>query len=89
MTTTSRVWHCDEMRFGLWGQVRRRWGLKGKKIIQPIQIVYRWSYSVLGVDVVRGELHWGWSQGMNQQHLVPIFEQWPLDGVVWDGCCAF
>ncbi len=38
MTTTSRVWHCDEMRFGLWGQVRRRWGLKGKKIIQPIQI---------------------------------------------------
>jgi len=66
MTTTSRVWHCDEMRFGLWGQVRRRWGLKGKKIIQPMQIVYRWSYLVLAVDVLRGELHWGWSQRMNQ-----------------------
>ncbi len=22
---------------------------------------------------------------MNQQQLVPIFEQWPMDGVVWDG----
>ena len=75
----------DEMRFGLWGQVRRRWGLKGKKIIQPMQIVFRWSYLVLAVDVQRGELHWKWSQRMNQQHLVPIFEQWPLDGVVWDG----
>jgi len=73
------------MRFGLWGQVRRRWGLKGKKIIQRMQIVFRWSYLVLAVDVLRGELHWGWSQRMNQQQLVPIFEQWPMDGVVWDG----
>ena len=73
------------MRFGLWGHVRRRWGLKGKKIIQRMQIVYRWSYLVLAVDVLRGELHWGWSQGMNQQQLVTIFEQWPMDGVVWDG----
>ena len=40
---------------------------------------------LLAVDVGRGELHWGWSQGMNQQQLVPIFEQWTMDGVVWDG----
>ncbi len=85
MTTTSRLWHCDEMRFGLWGQVRRRWGLKGKKIIQRMQIVFHWSYLVLAVDATRGQLHWGWSQGMNQQKLVPIFEQWHMDGVVWDG----
>ncbi len=84
MTTNSRLWHCDEMRFGLWGQVRRRWGLKGKKIIQRMQIVFHWSYLVLAVDVLRGELHWGWSQGMRQQHLVPILDQWPVDGVVWD-----
>ncbi len=85
MTTSSCLWHCDEMRFGLWGQVRRRWGLKGKKIIQRMQIVFHWSYLVLAVDVTRGQLHWGWSQGMNQQKLVPIFEQWPMDGAVWDG----
>ena len=40
---------------------------------------------MLGVDVLRGELHWGWSQGMNQQQLIPIFRGWPMDGVVWDG----
>ncbi len=88
MTTNSRLWHCDEMRFGLWGQVRRRWGLKGKKIIQRMQIVFHWSYLVLAVDVLGGELHWGWSQGMRQRHLVPILEQWPMDGVVWDGASS-
>ena len=85
VTTTSRLWHCDEMRFGLWGQVRRRWGLKGKKIIQRMQIMFHWSYLVLAVDVPRGELLWEWSQRMNQQQLVPIFEQWHMDGVLWDG----
>ena len=85
MTTTSRLWHADEMRFGLWGQVRRRWGLKGKKIIQRMQIAFRWSYLVLAVDVLHGELPWGWSQRRNQQQLVPIFERWAMDGVVWDG----
>ena len=64
MTTASRLC-CDEMRFGLWGQVRRRWGLKGKKIIQPMQIVTLELFG-LAVDVGRGELHWGWSQGMNR-----------------------
>ena len=47
MTTASRLWHCD----AFWSlQVRRRWGLKGKKIIQPMQIVFRWSYLVLAVE---------------------------------------
>ncbi len=50
-----------------------------------MQIEFRWSYLVLAVDVKRGELRWGWSQGMKQQQLAPIFEQWPMDGVVWDG----
>lgn len=27
--THHQVWFCDEMRFGLWGQVRKRWGLRG------------------------------------------------------------
>jgi transposase len=28
-TKAARLWHCDEMRCGLWGQVRRCWGLRG------------------------------------------------------------
>ena len=28
MTTTHQIWFSDEMRFGLWGQTRKRWGLR-------------------------------------------------------------
>jgi len=67
------------MRFGLWGQVRRRWGLKGVKLIQPMQIVFQWRYLVLAVDVLHDELRWAWTERMNQEQLVPIFEGWALD----------
>jgi hypothetical protein len=40
ITTSHRVWFSDEMRFGLWGQARKRWGLRGVKILQPIQIEF-------------------------------------------------
>ena len=63
----SRFFHCDEMRFGLWGQVRRRWGLRGVKIIQRVQIVFSWSYLVLAVDMVGCELRWAWAKRINQQ----------------------
>jgi hypothetical protein len=72
------------MRFGLWGQVRRRWGKRGVKIRQPIQIVFAWQYLVLAVDVIRCELRWDWADRMNQEHLVPVFAGWPFDAVVWD-----
>ena len=76
------------MRFGLWGQVRRRWGLRGAKIVQPKQIVFAWRYLVLAVDVVHLDLKWDWSQRMNQTHLMPIFEHWALETVIWDGATA-
>jgi hypothetical protein len=76
------------MRFGLWGQVRRRWGLRGVKIIQPKQIEYEWRYLVLAVDVIHLDLKWAWSARMNQEHLLPIFENWHLETVIWDGATA-
>jgi hypothetical protein len=87
-TQASRWYFSDEMRFGLWGQVRRRWGLRGVKIVQPKQIVFAWRYLVLAVDVVHLDLKWGWAQRMNQEHLLPIFEQWALETVIWDGATA-
>jgi hypothetical protein len=51
----------DEMRFGLWGQVRGRWGLKGLKPIQPMPMVFSWRYLVLAVAVLRWELRWAWA----------------------------
>ena len=58
------------------------------KIIQRLQIQFRWSYLVLGVDVARGRIRWGWSKGMKQQQLAPLLEEWPMDGVIWDGASS-
>ena len=87
-TQVSRWYFSDEMRFGLWGQVRRRWGLRGVKIVQPKQIVFAWRYLVLAVDVIHLDLKWTWSQRMNQEHLQPIFEHWDFETVIWDGATA-
>jgi len=88
ISETDQVWLCDEMRFGLWGQVRRRWGLRGVKIIQPIQIEFAWEYLVLAVDGKRCQLRWSWASRMNQAQLIPIFSQWSPDAVIWDGASA-
>lgn len=76
------------MRFGLWGQVRQRWGRKGVKLIQAVQIKFEWQYLVLAVDVIRCELRWAWVSRMNQEHLVPVFKRWAPRLVVWDGASA-
>lgn len=84
----NQVWFCDEMRFGLWGQVRKRWGLRGVKIVQKVQIEFAWEYLVLAVNVGRCELRWDWAKRMNQTHLLPIFKRWLPDAVIWDGASA-
>jgi len=88
MQREDQVWFCDEMRFGLWGQVRKRWGLCGVKIIQKVQIEFAWEYLVLAVDVERCELRWDWAKRMNQTNLLPIFRRWLPDVVIWDGASA-
>ena len=88
VSPTQFVWFSDEMRFGLWGQTRKRWGLRGVKIIQPIQIEFAWRYLVLAVDVVRHKLTWAWADRMNQACLVPIFNRWSPDAVIGDGASA-
>jgi transposase len=88
VTQDDLVWFCDEMRFGLWGQVRKRWGLRGIKIIQKVQIEFAWEYLVLAVDVVRCELRWEWAKRMNQTNLLPIFKRWLPAAVIWDGASA-
>jgi hypothetical protein len=87
-TYASRWYFCDEMRFGLWGQVRRRWGLRGVKIVQPKQIQFAWHYLVLAVDVIHLDLKWTWSERMNQACLKPIFDRWDLETVIWDGASS-
>jgi len=88
LSQKDRIWHCDEMRFGLWGQVRKRWGLRGFRIIQKVQIEFAWEYLVLAINVATSELKWAWSARMNQEHLMPIFADWQPDVVIWDGASA-
>jgi len=88
LTAAQRIYFSDEMRFGLWGQTRKRWGLRGVKIIQKIQIEFVWQYLVLAVDVVRCKLRWAWTTRLNQAQLIPVFEKWTPDAIIWDGASA-
>lgn len=88
VTQASGWYFSDEMRLGLWGQGRRRWGVAGVKIVQPKQIEFAWCYLVLAVDVVQLDLKWAWVERMNQASLKPIFEQWDLQTVIWDGASS-
>ena len=64
MTLQTPLGFADEMRVGLRGMVRRVWGLRGVKVRQRLQLVYKWLYLILVVDVEKGKLHWSWIDSM-------------------------
>ena len=51
--TPVRVWVLDEARFGLHTEHRRRWGLRGVRVIVPHQQKYEWDYTYGAVEVTR------------------------------------
>ena len=83
------VGHFDEMRLGLVGTSRRRWGMRGVKIVQPIQRRYEWTWLVLLVDGARGTVWWAWQDTMRSDDLLGtvrgIRAHRYVDAVVWDG----
>ena len=79
---------ADELRLGLRGQVRRVLAPRGVKVIQPVQLEYKWSYLFLAVEPLTGTLKWEWLERMNKEHLKPVLQDWKLDVVVWDGAPA-
>ncbi len=80
------------MRLGLVGTTRRRWGIRGIKIVQPLQRRYEWTYLVLLVDGERGRLWWAWQPTLKSDDLLGtvrgIREYRYVDAVVWDGAPA-
>jgi transposase len=78
------AWHSDEMRLGLRGQTRKVLAPRGVKVVQPLQLVYEYSYLILAVSPLRGELKWEWIESMNQEQIRPVLERWALEAVVWD-----
>ena len=78
------AWHSDEIRLGLRGQTRKVLAPKGVKVVQPVQLLYEWSYLVLAVSPLSGEIKWEWIERMRQEHIRPVLEGWALEAVVWD-----
>jgi transposase len=79
---------ADELRLGLRGQVRRVLAPRGVKIVQRVQIEYRWRYLLVGVEPRTGHLRWHWLERLRQDQLKPVVAQWDLDAIVWDGAGA-
>lgn len=88
MVSGDAVLFTDEMRVGLRGQVRRVLAPKGVKVVQPVQLEYKWSYLLLAVEPLTGALRWEWLERMNHEQIKPVLEDWQLDVVVWDGAPA-
>jgi hypothetical protein len=78
------AWHSDEMRLGLRGQSRKVLAPKGVKVVQRLQLRYEWSYLVLAVSPLSGEIRWEWIERMRKEQLRPVLEGWALEAVVWD-----
>ena len=80
---------ADEMRVGLLGMVRRVWGVRGRKVIQKIQLEYKWKYLFLVVDFMRGKLEWTWMDSMKSAELfraiAGIKRDTEVRALVWDG----
>ncbi len=80
----DEVYASDEMRLGLRGMVRRVLAPKGVKVVQPLQLVYEWSYLILAVNPQTGELRWRWIERMRQEYIKPVLSDWALEGLIWD-----
>ena len=89
VTPETVLGFADEMRVGLRGMVRRVWGRRGVKVVQRVQLVYRWMYLFLVVDGRRGRLSWTWIDSMRSEAIASAVRglrlQTDLGALVWDG----
>lgn len=76
---------ADEWRLGLRGQVRRVLAPRGVKVVQRLQLTYRWTYLLLAVDPRVGAVRWHWLERCRAEAIRPVLEAWAPDAVVWDG----
>ena len=89
VTSETAFGFADEMRVGLRGMVRRVWGRRGVKVVQRVQMVYRWMYLFLVVDVRRGRLLWSWIDSMRSESIAAAVNSLKrhsdIAALVWDG----
>lgn len=89
MTSEKMFGFADEMRVGLRGTVRKVWGRRGVKVIQRVQLAYRWMYLFLVVDGQRGKLSWTWIDSMRSEAIASAVDRLKchsnIAALVWDG----
>ena len=89
MSSETAWGFADEMRVGLRGMVRRVWGRRGVKVRQRVQVVYKWVYLFLAVDVRRGRLVWSWIDSMRSVAIAEAVNNLKchtdMEALVWDG----
>ena len=79
------------MRLGLISQVRKVWCSIGTKVIQKVQISYKYLYLHLAVDGLKGTLHWEWAENMKQETVIKVVTVWQkagIDAIIWDGASS-
>jgi hypothetical protein len=89
LTRDRVIGHADEIRVGLLGQVRRRWGRCGVRLRQRIQRKRRYRSLFLAVDVRGGRLWYCWLDSMKGDEFCGVLRGIEradvLDALVWDG----
>lgn len=85
ITDGKTVEFSDELRLGLHGRTRRVLAPTGVKVVQRVQLEYRWRYLLLAVVPLTGAMRWAWIERMRQADLVPVLEAWQVRCMVWDG----
>ena len=81
----EQVEFSDELRLGLHGRTRRVLAPRGVKIVQPVQLEYRWHYLLLAVAPLAGTIRWAWIDRMRHEALLPVLQEWEPACLVWDG----
>ena len=77
----------DEMRIGLYGQVRRVWAPRGVRVRQRVQIERVWRYLALAVDGRHGALVWRWLDSLKGVAVAQAVRHWReagIQAIVWD-----
>lgn len=87
----QRVVFVDEMRVGLIGVVRRRWGARGVKLRARVERRYVWRYLQVAVDPLSGQVWWCWSERLGKEAVCAALGAWReagVEAVVWDNAPA-
>lgn len=88
---SALVCFADEMRLGLVSQVRRRWGLRGVRLVQPMQMRFEWRWLSLALCPLSGRLFWGWQKNLRKEGVAQTVASWKAEGadvLVWDNAPA-